>query len=284
MQTNCVECHRTGGVAPFALDTYEEVVAHKGMIRKAVDKGTMPPWFAAPPKKGEHSPFANDRTLTDADKTDLLAWLAGDLKKGDPADAPLPRKYESGWLIGKPDAVFQIPKPIAVKAEGTMPYQNVTVDDRLRRGPVGAGARGAADRPRGRPPRARVRGRRRVARRRRRGAGLLRRVRARQQHAHLPRGLREEAAEGRRRCVFQIHYTPNGKATTDQTKIGLVFAKEKPRHEVHVAGIANPAFTIPAGADNHKVDRDRTVHPVRRARPAPSSRTPTCAARRRSTS
>src|SRR5262249_20045917 len=52
---------------------------------------------------------------------------------------------------------------------------------------------------------------------------------------------------------FQIHYTPNGKATSDQTKIGLVFAKEKPRYEVRVAGVANPTFTIPAGAENHKV-------------------------------
>src|SRR5262245_37959660 len=118
MQNHCVECHRKGGVAPFVLDTYDAVVDNKGMIRKVVDKGTMPPWFAAPPKKGEHSPFANDRTLTESDKKDLFAWLASDMKKGDPADAPLPRKYESGWIIGKPDVVFQIPKPIAVKEIG----------------------------------------------------------------------------------------------------------------------------------------------------------------------
>jgi Copper type II ascorbate-dependent monooxygenase, C-terminal domain len=53
---------------------------------------------------------------------------------------------------------------------------------------------------------------------------------------------------------FQIHYTPNGKATSDQTKLGVIFAKEKPRHEVHVSGIANPVFRIPPGADNHKVN------------------------------
>ena len=47
VQANCVECHRTGGVAPFALEKYEDVVAHKGMIKKVVDRGTMPPWFAA---------------------------------------------------------------------------------------------------------------------------------------------------------------------------------------------------------------------------------------------
>ena len=52
---------------------------------------------------------------------------------------------------------------------------------------------------------------------------------------------------------FQIHYTPNGKATTDQTKLGVVFAKEAPRNEIHVAGIVNARFQSPAGADNHEV-------------------------------
>src|SRR5262245_15673413 len=127
VQANCVECHREGGGAPFALEKYDQVVAHKAMIKSVVDDATMPPWFAAH-GKSERSLFSNDRSLTAADKKDLLAWLAGDLKKGDAADAPLPRKFESGWMIGKPDAEFQIPKAIAIKAEGTMAYQNVQVD------------------------------------------------------------------------------------------------------------------------------------------------------------
>ncbi len=51
-----------------------------------------------------------------------------------------------------------------------------------------------------------------------------------------------------------MHYTPNGKATTDQTKIGMVFAKQAPRYEVHVAGISNHRFEIPAGDDNYRID------------------------------
>jgi hypothetical protein len=43
MQANCTECHRKGGVGPFSLESYEDVVAHRGMIRKVVEKGTMPP-------------------------------------------------------------------------------------------------------------------------------------------------------------------------------------------------------------------------------------------------
>jgi hypothetical protein len=50
-----------------------------------------------------------------------------------------------------------------------------------------------------------------------------------------------------------MHYTPNGTATEDSTRIGLVFAKEEPKHEVRVAGVVNAGFRIPPGADNHQV-------------------------------
>ena len=53
------------------------------------------------------------------------------------------------------------------------------------------------------------------------------------------------------KLVFQIHYTPNGEATRDQVRLGLLLAKEPPRHVVRVTGIANPRLSIPSGADNH---------------------------------
>ncbi len=52
---------------------------------------------------------------------------------------------------------------------------------------------------------------------------------------------------------FQIHYTPRGTETKDQTRLGLIYAKESPRHEVRVAAIAPPVLRIPAGAANHEI-------------------------------
>ncbi|CAK9061464.1 Uncharacterized protein SCF082_LOCUS32189, partial [Durusdinium trenchii] len=46
VEQHCVECHREGGVAPFALDTYDDVVAHAPMIEEVIERGIMPPWFA----------------------------------------------------------------------------------------------------------------------------------------------------------------------------------------------------------------------------------------------
>ncbi|VTT96356.1 thiol-disulfide oxidoreductase : Redoxin domain protein OS=Planctomyces brasiliensis (strain ATCC 49424 / DSM 5305 / JCM 21570 / NBRC 103401 / IFAM 1448) GN=Plabr_3782 PE=4 SV=1: Redoxin: Cu2_monoox_C [Gemmataceae bacterium] len=252
VQANCVECHRSGGVGPFSLDSYDDVVAHKGAIKKVVDNGTMPPWFAAHAKAG-HSPFANDRSLTDADKKDLLAFLGGDLKKGDPADAPLPRKYDSGWLIGKPDATFQLPKPVAVKAEGVMGYQHIKVETNFDEDRwvqaievqptarevthhvlVFATARGA-----------RLGGGE--------AAGFFAVYVPGNNSLVYPDGYAKKLPKGAT-LHFQMHYTPNGKATTDQTKLGLIFAKHPPRHEVQVAGIVNTRFEIPPGEGNHRVD------------------------------
>jgi thiol-disulfide isomerase/thioredoxin len=259
IQNNCVECHRKGAVGPFPLDAYADVVAHKAMIRKTVDKGTMPPWFAAPPKAGEHSPFVNDRTLTAADKKDLLAWLASDLKTGDPADAPLPRSYATGWGLGEPDAVFQVPRAIAVKAEGTMPYQIAAVptefaEDKWVRGlEVQPTAREVvhhvlvfALRP-GRRADGDVQGF--FAAYVPGSTALL-----------YPEGYAKRLPKGAK-LVFQIHYTPNGTATADRPRIGLVFAKEKPRYEVRVTEAANERFRIPPGKADHEITAAAPLFP-----------------------
>ncbi len=55
--------------------------------------------------------------------------------------------------------------------------------------------------------------------------------------------------------AFQIHYTPNGTAQDDLTRIGLWFANPKTvTHEVTTIAAVNPIFSIPAGADNYVVE------------------------------
>jgi hypothetical protein len=47
---------------------------------------------------------------------------------------------------------------------------------------------------------------------------------------------------------------PSGTATTDQTRIGVVYAKQAPLHEVRVIGICNDRIAIPPGVENHRED------------------------------
>lgn len=66
-----------------------------------------------------------------------------------------------------------------------------------------------------------------------------------------PQGFAKRIPEGAK-LKFQMHYTPNGTATSDQTRIGLIWAKEPPQHEIRVAGIVNARISIPPGAENHR--------------------------------
>jgi len=260
LQANCVECHRKDAVGPFSLETYEDVIENAGMIRKQVERGVMPPWFAAEPPTGKHSLWINDASLSTQDKKDLLTWLASDRPKGDPSEAPKPRHFPKEWAIGEPDAIVQLPRPVSIKAEGTMPYQFVTAttsfeEDRWVQGyeimPTDRGvvhhvivqvhAKGSDVRDRGE------------------GAEGYWAAYVPGNASHVwPAGFAKKLPAGAI-VSFQIHYTPNGKKTEDQLRMGLVFAKSEPRYVVHTAAVAHPRLNIPAGASDHVEVKEQTV-------------------------
>jgi hypothetical protein len=74
-----------------------------------------------------------------------------------------------------------------------------------------------------------------------------------QRTALLPAGYARKVPAGSR-LVFQMHYTPNGAAQTDVTKIGLLFGKESEiTHEVNTLTILNNDFEIPPRHANYPV-------------------------------
>lgn len=260
MQAHCIECHRKDGVGPFSLESYEDLVENAGMIRKQVERGAMPPWFAAPPPEGHASLWANDTSLSERDKADLLSWLASDRPMGDAAEAPLPRSFPAEWALGRPDAVVQLPQPIEIKAEGTMPYQFVTVptafaEDRwvsayeilptdatvVHHVIVQAHEKGARVRDRGEG-----------------SEGYWAAYVPGNTHHRYPAGFAKKLPAGAT-LSFQIHYTPNGKKTRDQLRIGLHFSKEPPRFVVHTAAVAHARLSIPPHTARHMEVKEQTV-------------------------
>jgi hypothetical protein len=59
--------------------------------------------------------------------------------------------------------------------------------------------------------------------------------------------------------VLQFHYTSNGTAAVDRSKIGLIFAKTKPGKRAFIAMVSNRNFVIPPGDANYKATASRTL-------------------------
>ena len=229
------------------------------MMRKQVERGVMPPWFAATPPEGTHTPWINDASLSKQDKTDLLTWLASDRPKGDASEAPLALKFPEEWIIGKPDTIVQLPRPVSIKAEGTMPYQFLTTtteftEDRWVQGyeiqPTDASVvhhvivqvhkKGAKARDRGEG-----------------SEGYWAAYVPGNTHHIWPAGFAKKLPAGST-VSFQIHYTPNGKKTQDQLKMGLIFAKAEPRFIVYSWNSAVPV-TLASCSSSHCF---RTIPPA----------------------
>ena len=59
--------------------------------------------------------------------------------------------------------------------------------------------------------------------------------------------------------VFQMHYTTNGHAGTDTTRVGLRFAKTAPPKRVLTLQLTNDHFVIPPGAPDYRVEARGTL-------------------------
>jgi thiol-disulfide isomerase/thioredoxin/mono/diheme cytochrome c family protein len=255
VQRNCADCHRAGENGPFTLTSYQDVKENLATIRRVVRRGVMPPWFAD--AKVGH--WANDRSLSPADRDDLLAWIDAGAPEGDAADAPVEPKFAAGWKIGQPDAVFETPYPFKVAATGAMEYQRVLVQTHLPedRWVTAVEIRPSSpavvhhvlvfvsyppDHPRlGEQPRYKD------------GldgyfAGLV----PGQGHVVYPPGVAKFIPRDAL-LTFQIHYTPNGTPTEDRPRIGMVFSKGPPEHELSTRGAFNTKFKIPPGDGNFEV-------------------------------
>jgi peroxiredoxin len=253
LQKNCQECHRPGQIGPMALLTYYQAVNWAQTIREVVQDGRMPPWDADP----RYGKFSNDRRLSAADKKTLLAWIDQGTPKGDLRDMPAARKFPSEWRIGKPDLVLTMPKAYEVPAEMPrygIPYQHFTVETNFKedrwveRAEARPGAPGVVHHiivfvlpPRTRfikdnPANITLCGT---------APGDMPLI--------LPPGTAKKIPRGAT-LVFQMHYTPNGRAQKDRSSIGLIFAKKPPRQEVLAVPVFNAVFRIPPGRDNFKIE------------------------------
>ncbi len=249
LQQNCVACHHGGGIAPFALDSFTGVKDRTKVIRRVVTQGLMPPWFAAPEAPGKPNPWANDCSLSERDKADLLAWIdSSDRPLGNPADAPRRLTYPTEWSIGQPDLIIPLSKAYDIKATGYLPYQRDVVQTTLTEDKWVAAFEIL--------PSAREvvhhvivtmhEKNEKVADNESYWAAY---VPGNGSHV-FPEGFARKLPAGAK-LNFQIHYTPNGTATKERLRLGLIYAKSPPKYEMRTVAVPNILLKIPPGAANH---------------------------------
>lgn len=83
IERSCQGCHTSGGVAPMAFETPEQVIAAAPLIEAAVKGGRMPPFFAAK----SCNEYQNDLRLSDDEKALFSKWVSEGAPRGDDADA-----------------------------------------------------------------------------------------------------------------------------------------------------------------------------------------------------
>jgi hypothetical protein len=239
----CVECHRKGEAAPMAFTSYKEVRPWAKAIHERVVTRVMPPWHAQP----GFGHFENERRLPDSEIDLVKAWVEAGAPEGDPAKIPPARHFADGWLIGKPDVVFELPQEVDVPASGVIPYQyytvptNFTQDTWIQASEIRPGNRSLVHHvivfiqmP--------------EDSKREKLSGYA----PGEQPKEFPAGTAKLIPAGAN-LVFQMHYTTNGTAGKDRSYVGMKLASKPVQYRALTATALNTKFVIPAGAGNHEV-------------------------------
>lgn len=119
---NCSSCHRPGEAAPFSLLSYQDVAKKGRIIASVTSARFMPPWKA---ERGSY-PFRDERRLTDGEIALIGQWVKRGMPEGS-GHAPAPPKFASGWMLGEPDMIVEMPSAYHVPADGPDIYRNIAV-------------------------------------------------------------------------------------------------------------------------------------------------------------
>jgi hypothetical protein len=273
LQKNCQSCHRPGEIAPMSFLTYKDARPWAKAIKAAVVSRKMPPWFADP----KYGHFANDRTLSDSTISTLVAWADNGALEGDAKDAPPPVTFVDGWSF-KPDMIIEMPKDIPLPATGTINYKSILVKVNfpedlwvvaadLRPGNAAAVHHmRAIVRPPGSTwmkdaePGVAYEGGDPEVGRQGEGTDLLGKFNPGLGGQDFSMFDSAKFVPKGSDIVFSMHYTATGKATTDRSKLGLVFAKKAPKLKYYVSdGPTASNLAIPAGDGNAEVVSEMTA-------------------------
>ncbi len=251
LNKHCVECHRDGTAAPFALDSYRMVSRKAGIVAEVVELERMPPWFAA-----DGYPITNHPTITDEERLRIVQWADLGAPPGDLAAAPEPPQFGTAeWQMGTPDFVTTEGEEFEVPATGSVEYHYVFLPDVFEEERWVQGIEIKPSNPR-------------VV-----------------HHANLvyveggnfivdqnflsglvpgggPMILKDGVAlrlPANVLLALQVHYVTTGKPEKIRMSVGFKFAKETVRRELHYRLMSAKGFKIAPHDPMYRIAKDRTL-------------------------
>ncbi len=285
MQAHCQTCHRPGEGTPFSMLTYETTKPWATDIKKMVATRQMPPWY----EDGTTEKFENNRGMTQKEIDTIVEWVNAGAPKGDMKDMPKAKNFTEGWSIPTPDVVFQLPHPFNVPAHGIMEYQYVIIPTGFKEDKWVQYVEAA---PTDRSVVHHI-----VAYVRAPGSNYFKdepintffeappaKKAGEKRDANAPKPPKDDLPndwlvgyapgqppdmfkDGEAKLipagsdiVLEVHYMPEGKATTDQARLGLVFAKVPVTRRAMTLSAGNESFKIPPGDPDFKVDASATMN------------------------
>ena len=263
LQERCQFCHRPGEIAPMSFMSYKETRPWAKAIKDAISTRKMPPW-SADPHVGK---FSNDWSLTDVQIQTLTAWVDGGAAEGNPSEAPAPKTFVEGWNIGKPDYTVEMPDAYPIPATGNVDYQylvipsGLTEDKWVQAAEIRPSFRQAVHhvvvfvREKGNPWLAESKpGVPYVPPSNNKFINTLGGGASDVLTIYTPGMAPDVWTPGMAKMipagsdfVFQLHYTPNGKAGADKSKLGLTFATAPVERRVITMAAIDFQLKIPPG-------------------------------------
>jgi len=266
----CAGCHRPGEAAPFSLLSYDDVKKHGKIIAAVTAARIMPPWKAEPASYA----YKDSRRLTDDELKTIQTWVKQGMPEGDPAKAPPLPKFTDGWQLGTPDLIVKMDKRFTVPAEGADIYRYLRIPLDL---PEDKWVQAIELRPSARQvvhhvlyfadstaDAQKIEAEEEASKSPTAGMKISRDmtplggVAVGAQPHLLPGGLALKLPKGTD-LMFQYHFHPIGKEATEQSTIGLYFAKAAPEHTLSTIQLP-VAYGLFSALDIAPGQKDFTVH------------------------
>lgn len=260
LKDNCVNCHHDGGIGPWSMSSHSMVQGWSAMMREVLMTRRMPPGQIDTHASKEIDGVAG---LSVAEMQQLVHWIDA----GAPQDGALDPLTELTFTnpkfsLGEPDLIYKV-APQSIPATGVIDYRYIPVELNLDRDVwvramefvpgdeevlhhVIAYVSSPADKT--------VRGRQTGAARGESVGGFA--------PGRQPDQFRDNSGRLLKKgsnLLLQMHYTTSGKATVDETEVGI-YIYDKPPQYVMSGGVAGQRrFLVPPHAKEHKLEGEQLV-------------------------